>query len=53
VVNAQVLKGIGSGCDEEALRVVSSLPDWTPGKREGEPVNVKMVLPITFALAEK
>jgi TonB family protein len=53
VVNAQVLKGIGSGCDEEALRVVSSLPDWTPGKLEGEPVNVKMVLPITFALAEK
>lgn len=50
VTNATVLRGIGSGCDEEALRVVNSMPNWTPGQKEGESVDVKMVLPITFQL---
>ena len=50
VTDAKVIKGIGSGCDEEALRVVRSMPDWEPGQKDGEPVNVKMVLPITFQL---
>ena len=36
VVNAKVLRGIGGGCDEEALRVVKSMPKWKPGnKTEG------------------
>ena len=50
IVNLQVLKGIGSGCDEEALRVLQNAPSWEPGKQRGRPVRVKMVLPITFKL---
>jgi protein TonB len=48
-VNFKVIKGIGSGCDEEAIRVLSST-EWEPGKQRGRPVNVKMVLPVTFKL---
>ncbi|MDW3210142.1 MAG: energy transducer TonB [Reichenbachiella sp.] len=44
------VKGIGGGCDEEAVRIVSAAPDWNPGKQRGKPVSVRMVLPITFKL---
>jgi TonB family protein len=47
----KVVKGIGGGCDEEALRVIASAPmKWKPGKQRGVAVNQRMVLPITFAL---
>ena len=36
--------------DAEALRVISSMPNWTPGKQNGEPVNVKYTVPVTFKL---
>ncbi len=45
-----VLKGIGSGCDEEAVRVIKNMPKWTPGKQRGRPVKVRMSLPIVFKL---
>lgn len=45
-----VLRGIGGGCDEEAVRVVNNMPDWTPGTQRGEPVKVSYNLPINFAL---
>lgn len=45
-----VLKGIGGGCDEEAVRVVQNSPPWNPGKQRGVPVRQKMVLPIVFEL---
>jgi protein TonB len=45
-----VLKGIGSGCDEEAVRVIKNMPKWTPGKQRGRPVKVKMSLPVVFKL---
>jgi len=49
----KVLKGIGSGCDEEALRVLALFPDrWSPGKHEGKVVNQKIVLPISFKLGK-
>jgi protein TonB len=47
--NLKVLKGIGDGCDEEALRVLR-LTKWNPGKQRGRPVKVKMVQTIIFAL---
>ncbi|KQS23865.1 M56 family metallopeptidase [Dyadobacter sp. Leaf189] len=47
-----VLKGIGYGCDEEAVRVLRSFPDWKPGEQSGQKVNVKYVLPINFQLEE-
>jgi TonB family protein len=50
VKEAKVLKGIGAGCDKEALHVVANSPNWTPAVHEGKTVNMKMVLPITFAL---
>ena len=50
VVDLKVLKGIGYGCDEEALRVIKLLPGWIPGKQGGKPVKVKMVIPFSFKL---
>lgn len=47
----QVVKGIGAGCDEEAVRVVREAPSWVPGKQRGKPVRQRMVLPIHFILA--
>jgi periplasmic protein TonB len=47
--NISVLKGIGDGCDEEAIRVLG-LTKWNPGKQRGKPVKVRMVLPIIFSL---
>lgn len=45
-----VVKGIGGGCDEEAVRVVKKMPKWKPGKQNGRPVKVYFSLPITFRL---
>ena len=51
ISNVKVIKGIGGGCDEEAVRVVQSLPKFAnPGKIDGEPVRVQYTLPIMFAL---
>ena len=46
----RVAKGIGAGCDEEALRVIRNSPRWNPGKQRGRAVRVRMVVPITFKL---
>ncbi|GAB1447085.1 energy transducer TonB [Bacteroidota bacterium] len=46
----QVGKKLGWGLDEEAIRVVKSMPPWTPGKQNGKPVYVKFTLPIHFQL---
>ena len=48
--SAKVVRGIGAGCDEEALRVVTTMPSWTPGKQNGKPVNVYFMLPVVFRL---
>ena len=48
--NIHVIKGIGGGCDEEAIRVVGMAPDWKPGKQRGRAVKVWMTLPFTFVL---
>jgi len=54
VTNAKVLKGIGAGCDEEALRVVKAMPKWSPGKNDkGETVRVQFNLPIMFSISDK
>ena len=50
VADAEVLRGIGGGCDEEALRVVNAMPKWKPGRVNGNPVRVQYTLPITFKL---
>jgi protein TonB len=50
LTDVAVIRGIGGGCDEEAIRVVKLSPKWNAGKQRGRPVNVKMVLPITFKM---
>ena len=50
LTDVRVLKGIGAGCDEEAVRVLSGAPKWKPGKQRGVPVRVRMQLPIIFKL---
>ena len=51
VEDVVVTRGIGAGCDEEAVRVVRNAK-FTPGIQEGEPVKVRMTLPVTFKLAK-
>ena len=53
VSKVKILRGIGGGCDEEAERVISSMPKWMPGKVGGEPVPVSYMLPVNFKLQEK
>lgn len=50
LTDIKVIKGIGAGCDEEAIRVLQSAPPWKPGKQRGVPVRQRMVIPITFKL---
>lgn len=50
VDDVKLLKGIGYGCDEEAIRVVKAMPPWTPGKNGGRAVKVRMNIPIVFKL---
>ncbi len=50
ITDVRVLRGIGGGCDEEAIRVVKSMPKWVPGKQRGVPVRVQFNLPIKFTL---
>lgn len=47
---ARVLRGIGGGCDEEAVRVIRAMPAWEPGMQRGKPVRVQYNLPIRYKL---
>ncbi len=46
----QIVKGIGSGCDEEAIRLISSMPTWIPAKKKGVPIKSEVELPVRFKL---
>ncbi|HNX44870.1 MAG TPA: M56 family metallopeptidase [Bacteroidales bacterium] len=50
ITDAKVLRGIGGGCDEEALRVIKAMPKWNPGTHSGEPVRVQFNMPVKFKL---
>lgn len=50
VSDVQVVKDIGGGCGKEAVRVVKSMPKWTPGEANGHPVKVRFTLPVRFRL---
>ena len=52
VSTVKVMRGIGGGCDEEAVRVVSSMPKWKPGIKDGKPVRVSYMMPLNFKLTE-
>ena len=48
--DARVVKSVNPSLDAEALRVINSMPNWTPGTQSGKAVNVKYTVPITFRL---
>lgn len=50
IKDANVVRGIGEACDDEALRVVNSMPTWKPGKQRGKNVKVSYILPVKFSL---
>ena len=50
VSKVNVMRSLGGGCDEEAMRVVKSMPKWKPGKQRGKPVRVSYILPVNFKL---
>jgi protein TonB len=50
ITDVKILRGIGGGCDEEAIRVIKSMPNWSPGKQSGNAVRVQFNLPVKFTL---
>ncbi len=50
ITDIQVVRDIGAGCGEEAVRIVKMMPKWNPGKQRGRPVRVRFTLPIRFKL---
>ena len=51
ISGAKVVKGLDPSLDKEALRIIRSMPRWTPGRQGGKPVRVKYSVPITFRLS--
>ena len=52
VSNAKILRDIGGGCGEEAIRVVKNMPKWKPGTQRGNPVRFQFNLPVSFMLGK-
>lgn len=50
VSNVRLLRSVQPSLDKEAIRVVKSMPKWTPGKQNGKPVRVRFNLPVMFKL---
>ena len=50
VRGAKIIKSVDPALDNEALRVINSMPKWTPGRQNGKLVNVKYTIPVTFNL---
>lgn len=48
--NIKILQGIGSGCEEETIRLLKNMPHWFPAKREGVAIESKQILRIYFTL---
>lgn len=48
ISDIKVIQGLGYGCDEEAIRIVSISPNWVPGNQRGKPVKQRYTLPIIF-----
>lgn len=51
--NMKIVRGIGDGCDDEVLRVLSLMPKWTPGEKGDKIVRVRQVVPVRFKLEGK
>jgi periplasmic protein TonB len=53
VSHIHILQGIGAGCDDEAIRAVSEMPKWIPGKKDGESIRVQVTMPLIFTLSSE
>ena len=53
ISNVKILRGIGGGCDEMAVKVISEMPAWEPGMQRGKAVRVQFSMPIKFELEGK
>ena len=52
VLNPEVIRILGGGCDGEAIRIIKAMPKWIPGTQNGVPVSVWYTLPIRFSIAK-
>jgi TonB family protein len=52
ISDVKVLKGIGGGCDEEAIRLVNLMPHWKPGRQNGKTVKTRFTMPVNFKLQQ-
>ena len=52
LTDIRILRGIGGGCDEEAVRVIKLMPNWNPGKQRGKAVRVQFNMPVKFTLED-
>ncbi len=52
ITHPEIIRSVGSGCDEEVLRVIGQMPKWSPGKKDGQPVASSFTLPVKFKLDE-
>lgn len=50
ITHAEIFRKLGFGCDEEAIRLIKQMPNWSPGKVNGKPVRTFVTIPITFSL---
>ena len=53
IVEPKAIRSLHPKCDEEAIRVIKTMPKWKPGKQKGKPVRVKFTVPVTFLLLEE
>lgn len=53
VSNVKILRGIGTGCDEEVVRVMMLMPKWKPGMQQGKAVAVEYVMPVRFVVGRE
>lgn len=51
ITDVKILKGIGAGCDEEAVRIIANSPSWTPARQRGKAVRQRMTFPLNFTLS--
>jgi len=51
ISNANIVRGIGKGCDEEVLRLIKGMPVWKPGKKDNRPVRTSLSMPVTFRIS--
>ncbi|MEI7595784.1 MAG: TonB family protein [Bacteroidota bacterium] len=50
ITDIKILRPIGGGCEEEAVRVIEKMPNWRPGRTNGTPISVQFTIPIKFTL---